>query len=477
MFVFGRSRTQPASRAILLVATLCLSALAQFFTISLQPAMAADIGGPEQLSSSAEFSSQYTGLTKKILLAGVELERYSLNYRLETARRPKLRQLRYFLGQETGAACGLAFEVTAVKQFNVGRNHPLKVSQRDLHRAFTTAMVGSIVAGAGSGLELASNVYSGAKRRHQGYDAASATKKVAAQIHEIDRLIAQRKGLVEANKDSPAYQRAVIEGEILDQMRIAFVDEYSHFNIDSRKFFATQNTFFLLNAAYNTVGATAAYVADKSLHNPTLNGASNIMFIVAGSIAMVSPAISVMNGRLMERHARRVLDREIGSAQTFSKAEFNSKSKLLEELLPGAQGSLMPSLPATQRLALYTESRDLFVKQLDNETRTIRRLQEVALQTNILAPPIGGLLTTQGILGTIGYYRYRTRPRQLLNYGYAGAICGTVGTGVSVVGNAAWLLSSMAYENKLKRTNQLPEQLIKARLGHLDDLQKLLEAI
>jgi hypothetical protein len=213
------------------------------------------------------------------------------------------------------------------------------------------------------------------------------------------------------------------------------------------------------------------------LHNPTLNGAANIMFIVAGSIAMVSPTISVAAGKIMERHARNVLDREIGSDHAFSKADFNSKSKLLEELLPGAQGSLMPSLPATQRLALYTESRDLFVKQLDNETKTIRRLQEVALQTSILAPPIGGLLTTQGILGTIGYYRYRARPRQLLNYGYAGAICGTVGTGVSVVGNAAWLLSSMAYENKLKRTNQLPAQLINARLGHLDDLQKILEAI
>ena len=477
MLYVMKSRTFVARRALFLVVTLSIGVLAQFFSVSLQPALAVDLGVSDQNSTGADFSSQYTVLTKKILMTGVELERFSLNYRLETARRPKLRQLRYFLGQETGAACGLAFEITGVKQFGVGRNHPLQLSKRDLHRALTTAAVGSIVAGTGSGLELASNIYSGARRRHQGYDAASATKNVAAKMHEIDRLIAQRKALVEANKDSAAYQRAVIEGEILDQMRIAFIDEYSHFNVDSRKFFATQNTFFLLNAAYNTVGATAAYVADKSLHNPSLTGAGNILFIVAGSIAMVSPTLSVLNGKLMERHARRVLDREIGADHPFSKVAFNARSKQLEELLPGAQGSLMPSLPATQRLALYTESRDLFVKQLDSETKTIRRLQEVALQTSILAPPIGGLLTTQGILGTIGYYKYRTRPRQLLNYSYAGSICGTVGTGLSVVGNAAWLLSSMAYEAKLKRNQQLPEQLIKARLGHLDDLQKILEGI
>jgi hypothetical protein len=150
----------------------------------------------------------------------------------------------------------------------------------------------------------------------------------------------------------------------------------------------------------------------------------------------------------------------------------------LEQLLPGAQDSiLMPSLPATQRLAVYTESDSLFVKQLDNETRVMRRLQEVALQTNIIGPPIGGTLMTQGILGTVGYYKYPRRPRKLLNLGYAGAIVGTVGTSANVVGTAAWLLSSMVYEHKLQRDKQMPEQLIKARLDHLDDLQKVLVAL
>jgi hypothetical protein len=425
----------------------------------------------------ADFASQYTAISKRILLAGVKLERFSLNYRLETSKRPPLRQVRYVLAQEAGAAGGLAFEITGIKQFGIGRKHPLKLSTKDLKAALLTTGITSTVASASSGFELASNVLAGARRRHNGYDSASATKNVAAQLAEIDRLMLERDALVASHRAEPAYDRAVAEGEVLKQMRAAFVNEYSHFNVDSRSFFAIQNTFFALNAAYNAVGATAAFVGNKALHNSSLNGVTNVLFTVSGAMAMVSPALCVINGRLMRWHAQNVLDRELGVQPTYNEEQFSAKRKLLEEILPGAQGSLMPSLPATQRLALYTESDKLFVKQLDNETRVIRRLQSIALQTNLFAPPIGGCLMTQGILGTVGYYHDRLRPRKQLNLSYAGSIVGCVGISAALVGNAGFLLSSMAYENKLRQNHQLPAQLIKTRLEHLDDLQKLLEAL
>ena len=119
MHYSGQSGTLRANRAIFLVATFAFSVLTQFFTISLQPALAAGIDGAtiaavDQASVGGDFSTQYTSLTKKILMAGVDLERFSLHYRLETARRPKLRQLRYFLGQEAGAGCGLLLSCLAV---------------------------------------------------------------------------------------------------------------------------------------------------------------------------------------------------------------------------------------------------------------------------------------------------------------------------------------------------------------------------
>src|ERR1700722_4223996 len=65
---------------------------------------------PESSLANDDFRQQYTTLTKLIMLKGVELERFSLHYRLEDLKQPKFRQWRYFLSQEAGVSCILAFE-------------------------------------------------------------------------------------------------------------------------------------------------------------------------------------------------------------------------------------------------------------------------------------------------------------------------------------------------------------------------------
>ena len=66
------------------------------------------------------------------MLAGIDLERFSLKFRMESSKQPKFRQLRYFLSQEAGAGCGLAFEITAVKEFDKLRNLQLDVNGQRL---------------------------------------------------------------------------------------------------------------------------------------------------------------------------------------------------------------------------------------------------------------------------------------------------------------------------------------------------------
>ena len=107
----------------------------------------------------------------------------------------------------------------------------------------------------------------------------------------------------------------------------------------------------------------------------------------------------------------------------------------------------------------------------------MRNLDEVALQTSLLGPVIGGQLMTQGILGTVGYYKYTTQPIKQINQYYYGAVVGTVGSSMAVVGNAAWLLSSLSYQHHLSKEKKLPDQLIKSRLEHLDELEKTIAAL
>ena len=493
-------------------------------------------------ASPESFSKQYTDVTKRILSAGVDLERFSLKFRMENSKQPKFRQLRYFLTQEAGAGCGLAFEITADKQFDKLRNLQLNldgqalrnvlpvlsatdavrsglliqgqqsgkslapvlhgavaanVSQRvsarldaarervseikesgqALQRGLATAMTGSIIAGSGSCLELGSNALQAWKNKRHGYDHRSANAFAITKLQQIDQLLAEREALVSANPDNPGHERAVVEGKILHEMRNCFINEYSHFDADTRSFTAFQNAFFLLNACYNAVGAAGAGVAYKAVNKPKLNGPANILFVVSGGMAMLSPILSSAVSKLVRAQAYESFEKQLPEKPQFDATAFAALNKKLEDLAPVSDGTMIPGLPATQRLAMYTQSDELFRKQLDSETRTMRNLDQVALQTSVLGPVIGGQLMTQGILGTVGYYKYTTQPIKQVNQYYYGAVVGTVGTSMAVVGNAAWLLSSLSYQHHLSKEKKLPDQLIKSRLEHLDELEKTVAAL
>jgi hypothetical protein len=420
---------------------------------------------------------EYARLTKKILLSGIELERFSLNFRLESAKQPKFRRLRYFATQEAGAGCGLAFEIIADDQFGKGRRRPLQVSKPALHGALATVTTGSIIASAGSCLELGSNMLQSFKNKRHGYDFKAANKYVVSKLKQIDELLAQREALVAAHPDFPGQERAVIEGRILQDMRSSFLNEYSHFNADTKSYLALQNTFFFLNAVYNAVGAVGAGVAYKAVATPHLNGTANILFIASGGMASVAPMLSSLVAKLVRKEALDSLAKDLKEKPNFDAAAFAVHCKALEDLPPIGEGSVISTVPATQRLAIYTQSNDLFHKQLENETKTMRKLEKVAIQTSLLGPIIGSQLMTQGILGTYGYYHYPIQPRKQLNQFYYGAVVGTVGTSMAVVGNVAWLLSSMSYVHRLEKKKQLPTQLIHERLNHLDEIEKVVLTI
>lgn len=432
-------------------------------------------------AADATFSGQYTELTKKILLQGIELERFSLNYRKEVAKPPRFRTLRYLGAQEGAASCLLAFEIGAMKQFDNGRRNPLTLDTAKLSNALNAALTGSIIGASSSTFELSSNVLHSFKNGRRGFDSRSANRFVSSHLKEVDKLLSQRAALVDANQGDPAYSRMVAEGRVLQQMRNSFVNEYSQFNIDANRFLALQNSFFLLNTAYNTLGAVGAGLGKQGITKPAANGPSNILFIVSGAIAGATPTLSYLSGKLAEHRSRRALAREIGSDHIFDPESFAKACAELHNLSGAEPGSLIPSLPQTERFALYSESSSRFQKQLDNETTMVRRIDKVALGNAFAGPAIGGLLMTQGVIGTFGYYHYGAsrlhRLRKEFDQLYKGTLVGTVGAGMNVVGNAAFLLGTLAYEHKLSKEKRLPAQLIAERLNYLDEVEKTVKSM
>lgn len=194
-------------------------------------------------------------------------------------------------------------------------------------------------------------------------------------------------------------------------------------------------------------------------------------------MAATAPLLAGAAKKIVYHSARRSVEKELGEKPHFDAQAFSQDCRLLEDASAGGDGTLIDTLPSTKRLALYSESGELFRKQLESETTVMRRLEKVALQNGILGPVIGGQLMTQGILGTVGYYKYTVRPKKQLAHFYYGSVVGTVGTSMATVGTAAWLLSSYAYERRLSKEKRLPVQLIKSRLEHLDELEKLVQNI
>ncbi|CAN5586586.1 hypothetical protein BH11CYA1_BH11CYA1_24880 [soil metagenome] len=431
----------------------------------------ADLALADASTPSLTPEQQYSQLTKQILLAGIELERFSLNFRLHSSKQPRFRKLRYFLSQETAAAAGLGFEIAFMEQTKKGRRRPLQVSKPVLHGALTTLMTGSIIGGSGSCLELSANMLQCIMNKRQGFDFKTANKFVVAKLKEIDRLLAERDALVAAHPDHPGHEGAVVEGKILKELRNCFIAEYSDFNADTKGYITYQNLFYLLNASYSAVEAAGAWCGYRGVTTPKYNGPANVLFIVSGAMSMVTPTICNVAGKYARSQALETLEKQIGERPKFDGAAFNQQFKEAREILKTTNASIITSLPGTDRLAMYTDASGFFKKQLDSETTIMRRREKVALQSNLLAPVIGGQIMTQGILGCVGSYRYNLRPRKQLSMFYRGAIVGTVATSMATVGNAVSLLSSLSYEHRLSKEKKLPEQLIKARLEHLEDVE------
>jgi hypothetical protein len=429
------------------------------------------------LEKNDEFSERYRTLTKQALTAGIELERFNLNYSLQSSRQPKWRSLRYSIAQETGAAGILAFESIGDKQFGKGRKNPAGVNQHALRGGLITIVPTSTIAGASSCFELGANVWMAKQNRKLGYDPRSACEYATTRFKLLNELLSEREDFVNAHKDYPAYARAVVEGQILRDLRNAEINEFAHSFANAKMSSVGLNTFYVLNTITNALGATAGGVAFRSVKEVKFSADADILFITAGSLAAISPWVSERAAKFAARRAWKSVKNRIGQELDFDEAVLAEHRASLSALLSKSQGSLIPSLPAVDRLALYTESNRMFKTQFDSEIMTSRHLARVGLQQEFLAPIIGGTLTTEGILGTVGYYKYATQPRKQLGLSYGGSIISTAGSSLAVAATAGAFFANWRYQHNLEKEGRSPRQLINARLRHLDEVEKIVQAI
>jgi len=428
---------------------------------------------------------QIAGLTRDVLLKGIDLSRFLLHYRLESASQPKTRLVRYFLAQEAGSACSLAFEIMATGQFGDNQNTPLRLNKLVLHRAFNTVQTGVIIAGSSSVLELGSNVVRELRNRKHGLNSGAAIKHYVNGLHELDELIAKRDQLV-ANQPGQRKELLLAEGKLLRHFRERSVYEFLIFHQDLVGVKAYENTYYFLNAATNAVAAASAVYGNRSLRNLNYGAPTNILFIVAGAMTMTTPGISLAATKIARGLARRSLLKQLGLKEIpvlddqQLKADLDRFAELGRDV--GTRHAAF-GVEAEHALGVFSQADERFHSLLEFETKRIRLLRQVAVQNIFLGPAIGATLTTQGILGTAAYYHYQRPPLSLAKLqtsdrmNYAGTITGTVGTATAVGGTALLLTAAIAYREHLRRNNKLPEQLLNGRLSSLNQIEEEVKQI
>jgi hypothetical protein len=436
-----------------------------------QSAMAKDF---DELEIPASIISEYRELTRRILLALIDVERFNLRYRRDSAKEPKGKRLRYFLAQETGAATGLTYECVIIDQLQVGRRRPLTINKNALDGGLKTVMIGSIIAGAGSGLELASNSLHALKSHKDKIDSQSANNYMSSHINQIDALILERETFLSQYASHPHFRIAAQEGKILRLMRDAVIFEYSQFHKDIRKYRARENMFYALNIATNTLTAVSIQQGILGLKNPDKNGPANILFSIAGAFTMASPLISNATGVVAEKAANRKLKKIFGEKKEFDYDELRTAQAEFAKSLKDIDAKEVTR--AVYRAGEYTQSTEASHRLMESETKVMRYLNKVAVENSLFGPVIGGTLLGQGIAGTVGYYKYHPSLKEL-DLTYKGAVSGCVGTGMAVGLNAVGLVADLLYSRKLSKKNLLPKQIIEERLSHLDQVEKQIKGL
>ncbi len=425
--------------------------------------------------STVVVDSTVCSTTIEILKQEIALERFCLNYEIIGNREPKLRRLRYFLGQQASLGLFLGGDIVALQETGKHLDTPAKISSNHLKSGYTVELIGSIIGGASSLAELCSNGYIALKNKKHKEDPQSALTVVKNKIREIDQLLAKRNELLNREKDSPVYRINTVEGDLLKDYRDWCVYEFVHVYADIKAYQASENVYYTLNTASNAVFSAAAYLAIRSFQNVQLASSSIVTGITGDSISILSAPASYFARKLLYKHyARKIYQTIQQKAYDIETASADNLDLLHKEVVKTTDSDLTGAGHIRLRLTAYDLWNQKYDEYLGAEMDYLRRYDKIALQSVTLGPLISGSYLTQDILGAAAYYGNKNRIRTANNLTFAGAITAGAGSVVGLGATSWYFIDETLTQRKLSRQGKLPEQLLLQRLKTLDQVEMMI---
>lgn len=416
-------------------------------------------------------------LANDILRKEIDLERYYLQYRVEGTKEPKYRRARYFAFQVSSAMASMASNITNVALSGSHTKVPERISVRGTRDGLEAGLVGILLDGGSSAVELCSNGYTAIKHIRNGTSPGAAVKNVVARIKEIDAMMAERDALMKKNPDLLSISVCQAEGRVLKSFRDWCLSEFADVYADVKSTQASFNVYYILDIAADSAYTASQLLAIKSLTRPELGNASANTGMVGDTLGIISAPASAKSYNMFYRHWRKrlsaTLKEDLSSAEKETKAAMD---ELNSELASRDIAILETAASVQNRVSVYVLWSARYDKYIEQGLIDQRHQNKVALQGVISGPAISSTYLAQDILASVALNRLRERPKAANNMYLAGGIASTVGSASSLALTNYLLIDQLRYQKKMRAKGLLPEQLLAARLKTLDELDERLVA-
>jgi len=431
----------------------------------------------EELPSSAVASdrddSQILKLTAEVLRKEIDLERFSLTYRVRGSAEPRWRRLRYFLGQQAAAGLELGSDTTLFAELGKHLKTPEEASERVLRAGTRVGLIGFILDGGSSAFELGSNALLALKNKREGVDPETAKRTVFAKLKEIDALCSQRQALVLSSQDSKAKTIHTVEGKLLRHFRDWCLYEFAEAYADVRSYQPGINVFYALDTASGALSSVSYLLSLRAFKHPAAAGPAGIVGIVGDAVGIVQAPASSLAKRHFHKFWRKRLSmqfhEQIYNAEDSCKAEMAELGRLVASVDDDMLASVGAVKERVKAYGVWAERSDQYISKQQVE---LRRLDKVALQSEIAGPLISGTVLAQDVLATAAAYGARNKPRREIALQFAGPIASGTGASASLLLTGYWYVGDQLNERRLKRLDELPSSLLQQRLKTLNDLEK-----
>jgi len=432
------------------------------------------------VQSSPEGVKSVDDLTREILRAEIELEKFNLHYKLEATKQGRWKGWRYFAFIESNTAMTLSSLIISVAE----RGEHLKGDEFThnstslLAEGNVVGAVGQIIGAAGSGLEFLINEYHAIDASRHGFSPNKSRNYVVGLVAEIDKKIAQREVLCKQGAISGDFaEMARREGTVLADFRDLSVSEFERFHIGARKTFAQQQTFYFLDMSQRVTGAVGNFLARKAIysHDRHFNASAGICTAISGGMIMADPILSRLAGKMVASADKRSLERS-GLPQLSEKCDRMMTDYQSLHTYCDQHKEMPPSYinGALARMEAYDCNQSYFTDQLEKSSKELRHGNRIAVQNIGSGMFVGATKVAAGTTLADAGFVYYNSGKETNRLIFAGNVPYLVGTSYGLLDTARIQVFNEVNRQKLSKKKELPGQLIHARLDRLEQIEKKL---